>query len=102
MKEIKISFNITLLLNRCDVNYVEEELLKKRTEVFKGIMVTVLEQIEAELLKQGVKCPICGGEVIKKGSDGRKIETLLGRLDISVEGLSAGYAERSFILWIMS
>jgi hypothetical protein len=30
MKEIKVSFSITLVLDRCDVNYVEEELLKKR------------------------------------------------------------------------
>jgi hypothetical protein len=30
MKEIKVSFSISLSLDRCDVNYLEDELLRKR------------------------------------------------------------------------
>jgi hypothetical protein len=80
MKEIRISFSITLLIDRCDVNYVEEELLKKREDVFKEIMVRVLERIERERLRQEIKCPACEGDAIKKGSEGRKIETLIGKI----------------------
>jgi len=80
MKEIKVSFSITLLLDRCDVNYMEEELLKKREDAFKEIMVRVLDRIEGERLRQGIKCSVCEGEAIKKGSEGRKIETLIGQI----------------------
>jgi hypothetical protein len=80
MKEIKLTFSISIAIDRCDVNHVEEELLKKREEVFKEIMVNVLERIERERLRHGVKCPACEGQAIKKGSDGRKIETLIGEI----------------------
>lgn len=87
MKEIKVSFTISLLLDRCDVNYLEEELLKKREEVFKEIMARVLDEIERERLRQGVKCSACEGEAIKKGSEWRKIATLIGEI---------GYARARF------
>jgi len=82
MKEIKISFTVNLTLDRCDVNYLEEELLKKREEFFKEIGITLLEVIEGEVLKREIRCSGCGGgEVIKKGTELRKIETLIGGIE---------------------
>ena len=43
-------------------------------------MVRVLERIERERLREGVKCPAREGDAIKKGSEGRKIETLIGKI----------------------
>jgi hypothetical protein len=34
MKEIKVSFTISIPLKQTDIHWIEEELLKKREEVF--------------------------------------------------------------------
>lgn len=81
MKEIKVSFSISLSLDRCDVNYLEDELLRKREEVFKELALTILGIIEEEILKRKVRCPKCGGEANQKGQNSRKIETLLGEIE---------------------
>ncbi len=38
MKEIKISFTISIPLKQVDIHWVEDELLKKREEVFIEVM----------------------------------------------------------------
>lgn len=81
MKEIRITFDINLSLDRCDVNYLEDELLKRREEVFKKITAIVLKILEEEILKKEIRCPNCGGSAIQKGFNRRKIETLLGEID---------------------
>jgi hypothetical protein len=45
MKEIKISFTISMPLRKTDVHWVEEELLKKREEVSMEVMKEVIEGI---------------------------------------------------------
>ncbi|MFN3481231.1 MAG: hypothetical protein ACK415_12720, partial [Thermodesulfovibrionales bacterium] len=78
MKELEVSFNIRIPLERVDVNYLEEFLLKKREEVFKEIFLEVLKGIEGEVGR-----PICDcghGEMVKEGKNPRKIVTLLGKI----------------------
>ncbi len=59
----------------------EDELLKKREEVFKKITAIVLKVLEEEVLKKEIRCPNCGGSAIQKGVNRRKIEMLLGEID---------------------
>ena len=46
MKEIKLSFEVSIVLERTDVHWVEEELLRIREEVFLGVLRRVMMQIE--------------------------------------------------------
>lgn len=79
MKEIEISFSIRIPLERIDVNYLEEFLLKEREKVFKEIFLEVLEWIERNIGR-----PICDcghGEMVKDGKNPRKVVTLLGKIE---------------------
>jgi small-conductance mechanosensitive channel len=43
MKEIRISFTISIPLKQTDIHWIEEELLKKREEVFMEVMKEVIK-----------------------------------------------------------
>jgi hypothetical protein len=43
MNEIRISFRISILLKQTDIHWIEEELLKKREEVFMEVMKEVIK-----------------------------------------------------------
>ena|GEM_PF-2194445 len=45
IKEIKISFTIGIPLRKIDIHWIEEELLKKREEVFMEVMKEVIKGI---------------------------------------------------------
>lgn len=81
MEEIKLSFDISIALERCDINYLEDELLRKREEVFKQVILTVLRILEGRLIERGIRCSSCDSEMIEKGRNGRKLETLLGEIE---------------------
>ena len=43
MKEIRISFTISIPLKQTDIHWIEEELLKKREEVFMEVTKEVIK-----------------------------------------------------------
>jgi len=43
MKKIRISFTISIPLKQTDIHWIEEELLKKREEVFMEVMKEVIK-----------------------------------------------------------
>jgi hypothetical protein len=45
IKEIRISFTIGMPLRQTDIHWIEEELLKKREEVFMEVMKEVIKGI---------------------------------------------------------
>ena len=80
MKEIKISFVINLALKRCDVHWVEEQLLKMREEVFLEVLRRVLEEVEAMAVERHKRCERCGGWLLRNGHEDKQIRTLVGAL----------------------
>lgn len=79
MKEMKISLTITIPLERTDINWVEEVVVRKREEVFKEVFQEVLKVLEEE-----VRRPECGcgaGSMVKEGKNTRKIVTLAGEIE---------------------
>ncbi len=42
MKEIRVSFTISISLKQADIHWIEEELLKKREAVFIEVMKKVM------------------------------------------------------------
>jgi hypothetical protein len=43
MKEIRISFTVSIPLKQTDIHWIEKELLKKREEVFMEVMKEVIK-----------------------------------------------------------
>jgi hypothetical protein len=82
MKEIKISFTISIPLKQTDIHWIEEELLKKREEVFIEAMKEVIKGIEDEAIKSNELCSDCRLPLVRNGREPKKIKTLLGTLQI--------------------
>lgn len=80
MKEIKLSFDLSIVLNQSDIHFVEEKLLKMREELFIEVLEKVISEIEREALRGQGKCDICGSALVKNGSEKRKIKTLVGEI----------------------
>ncbi len=80
MKDITLSFTVTVALRQTDVHWVEEELLALRQTVFMQALQQVVAHIEAELLARLGPCPACGGRQGQNGRVARQVDTLLGRL----------------------
>jgi hypothetical protein len=83
MKEIKLSFKLSIVLNQSDIHWVEEKLLRMREELFLEILEKVISEIEKKALKEQSKCDICGSALVKNGSEKRKIKTLVGEIAVS-------------------
>ena len=84
MKEINLSFKLSIVLNQTDIHFVvEEKLLKMREEVFLEVLEKVISGIEREALKKQTKCDICGIALLKNGHEERKIKTLVGEITIN-------------------
>ena len=45
MKEMKISFEVSIVLEQTDVHWIEEELLRIREEVFLGVFKRVMREV---------------------------------------------------------
>jgi Zn finger protein HypA/HybF involved in hydrogenase expression len=82
MKEIRVSFDVSIALRQRDVHWVEEELLRIREEVFLGVLKRVLEEIEGEELRVSRECEACGLGMVRNGQALRKIKTLLGVVEL--------------------
>lgn len=80
MKEIKISFEVSIAIKQTDVHWIEEELLQVRQEVFMEILKQVMSEIEEDALKQGGTCRKCESKLVRNGSEPKKISTLLGAI----------------------
>ncbi len=65
MKEIKISFTISIPLKQIDIHCVEDELLKKREEVFIEVMKKVMEEIEGQAIESYGVCSDCGLTLVR-------------------------------------
>lgn len=96
MKEIQLSFAITIRVERTDVNWLEAQLLEERERGFQQGLLTVLQQIEGWALAQGAPCGRCGGEWQANGRKCRILGTLLGTVRVERVRLrcAGGGAER--------
>lgn len=83
MKEIKISFTISISLKQTDIHWIEEELLKHREEAFKEALNKVLKEIEEVAIKDSGVCRECGATLVRNGSDAKKIKTLVGAVKVT-------------------
>ena len=52
LKEIKLSFEVSIVLKQTVVHWVEEELLGMWEDVFLGVLKRVMTEIEGEALKE--------------------------------------------------
>jgi len=120
VKEIEISFDIKVALDRTDVHWIEQQLLTLRQEVFLKVLERVLTEIE-DLSRDGfISCPGCDGHLVRNGKEFKRIKTLVGAvtyqrkrlrckgcgqefypldhaLGLSKDGITLGVKERS--LW---
>jgi hypothetical protein len=83
MKEIKISFELSIVLKQTDVHWIEEELLRMREEVFLGVLKRVMREIEEDVLKREKFCEKCGLVLVRNGRERRKIKTLVGAVELN-------------------
>ena len=72
MKEIRISFDVSIALRQRDVHWLEEELLRIREEVFLGVLKRVLDEIEEEVRKVSRECEVCGLGMVRNGQAMRR------------------------------
>jgi hypothetical protein len=82
MKEIRLSFTITIRVERTDVNWLEARLLEERERCFQQGLLTVLQEIEGWAVARGGPCGRCGGEWQANGRKGRILGTLLGTVRV--------------------
>ncbi len=82
MKEIRISLELRIALERHDVHWIEGELLRLREEVFLGILGRVMEGVEEEALRKRRRCERCGGEMRRNGQEEKRLRTLVGSLKV--------------------
>ena len=82
MKEIRLSFAITIRVERTDVNWLEGRLLEERERCWQQGLLTVLQQVEGWALEQRTPCGRCGGAWQANGRKGRVLGTLLGTVRV--------------------
>jgi len=82
MKEIRLSFEVSVALKQTDIHGVEEELLRMREELFLEVLRRVMVEIEQEALKELERCESCGSILVKNGQESKKIKTLVGTVKI--------------------
>ena len=83
MKEIRLSFEVSIALKQTDVHWVEEELLRIREELFLEVLKRVMAEIEQEALRETRRCESCGSLLVKNGQEKKKIKTLVGTVELN-------------------
>jgi len=83
VKEIKLSFDLSIVLNQTDIHFVEDELLKIREEMFLEVLEKVITEIEKEASKGQDNCDVCGSALVKNGHEMKKIKTLVGEITVN-------------------
>jgi hypothetical protein len=83
MKEMKISFEVSIVLEQTDVHWIEEELLRIREEVFLGVFKRVMREVEEEALRRVRVCKKCGLVLVRNGREVKKIKTLIGVVEVN-------------------
>jgi len=94
MKEICLSFEVRIRVERTDVNWLEAALLGERERCFRQGLLTVLQQVEGWALAALGPCQRCGGGWQRNGRKRRVLGTLLGtvafeRVRLRCEGCGA-------------
>ncbi len=82
MKDIEVSFTFRLTLKQTDVHWIEEQLLQAREHAALAALRRVVEAIAAEVEAAPSHCPACGQRMRRQGYVARRVETLLGPLDV--------------------
>ncbi len=82
MKELRFGIEIKVALERTDVQWLEEELLKLRERVFLGVFKRILVEIEKEAVEKLRRCEGCGGLMVKNGHESKTIKSLLGKVRV--------------------
>jgi len=83
MKEIKLSFEVSIVLKQTYVHWVEKELLRIRVEVLLGIFRRVMGEIEEKALRGGKFCEKCGLVFVRNGQELKRIKTLIGTVEVN-------------------
>lgn len=83
MKELNLSFDIRIPLERHDVHWIEDELLKLREKTFLEVFRQILVRIEAEALEGIKRCQSCGEVLVHNGHEFKRIRTLMGSIRIA-------------------
>ena len=83
MKEIRLSFQTSIVLKQTDVHWIEEELLRIRERVFLEILKKIMVEIERDTLKGARVCERCGSPLVRNGQEAKKIKTLVGVVEVS-------------------
>ncbi|HWT78206.1 MAG TPA: UPF0236 family protein [Candidatus Methylomirabilis sp.] len=79
MKEVLLSFQVRVRIERTDVNWLEATLLVERERCFREALLTVLHQIEGGMGEAPQEpCATCGGPWRGNGRKSRSLGTLLG------------------------
>ncbi len=94
MKEICLSFEVRIPVERTDVNWLEAALLVERERCFQEGLLKVLRQVEGWALAALGSCQRCGGGWQRNGRKRRVLGTLLGtvafeRVRLRCEGCGA-------------
>jgi RNase P subunit RPR2 len=82
MKDISLSFEVSVALKQTDIHWVEEQLLRIREEIFLEVLKKVIKEIEEEALKGARQCKKCGSPLVRNGQEPRKIRTLIGEVEL--------------------
>lgn len=78
MKEIRLSFEVRIRVERTDVNWLEARLLAERERCFQEGLRRVLREVERWALAALTPWCRCGGAWRRNGRKGRVLGTLLG------------------------
>lgn len=80
MKEICLSFQVRIRVERTDVNWLEAMLLDERERCFQQGLLTVVRQVEGWAMETLGPCAACGGGWRPNGRKRRVLGTLLGKV----------------------
>lgn len=80
MKNIEMSFTVSVALQQTDVHWLEAELLRLREQVFLTLFERAIRRVEAAHLRRVGPCSVCGGPCVRNGRVLRQLQTLLGAL----------------------
>jgi hypothetical protein len=90
MKEVCLSFEVRIRIERTDVNWLETTLLVERERCFREALLTVLRQVEAAVDTPADPCAACGGTWRGNGRKPRILGTLLGTVAFTRTRLRCG------------
>lgn len=78
MKEVKLSFAVTVGMEHTDVNTLEQALVRQWRAAAPELMRQLLVAVERRVLTRPGPCSRCGGSWRRNGGKARSLETVVG------------------------